>query len=96
MKKFYKIISEQNKIFIMYDSETEEIVQVTNKNISFSRGVLFGWQDSNEKEFFENFYDVFYYGKSSFFLYYFFMVFIIKYYRLFNICWIWPTITTTS
>lgn len=55
MKKYYKIISEQNKIFIMYDTETEEIVQVTNKNISFSRGVLFGWQDSNEKEFFENY-----------------------------------------
>ena len=36
-----------------------------------------------------------YYGKSCFFLYHFFMVFIIKYYRLFDLCWIWSTIPTT-
>lgn len=55
MKEYYKIISEDSKIFIMYETETTEIVQVTNKNISFSKGILFGWQDSNEKEFFENY-----------------------------------------
>jgi hypothetical protein len=55
MKEYYKIISGESKIFIMYDTETTEIVQVTNKNISFSKGILFGWQDSNEKEFFENY-----------------------------------------
>jgi len=55
MKQFYKIISGESKIFIMYDTETTEIVQVTNKNISFSKGILFGWQDSSKDEFFENY-----------------------------------------
>lgn len=55
MKEYYKIISGESKIFIMYDTETTEIVQVTNKNISFSKGILFGWQDSNKDEFFENY-----------------------------------------
>jgi hypothetical protein len=39
----------------MYDSNTDLMVQVTNKNISYSKGKLFGWQDSTKEEFEETY-----------------------------------------